>query len=85
MIATVTLNPSLDRTLSVPELVPYSIHRAHVVREDLGGKGNGIFWTDPDGTVNFAAAEQNVIVWAFAPNEGQLDQTLQAWGESISQ
>jgi 1-phosphofructokinase len=39
MIFTVTLNPSLDRTLSVPELTPGAIHRARLVREDLGGKG----------------------------------------------
>ena len=39
MIFTVTLNPSLDRTLSVPELHPGSIHRARLVRTDLGGKG----------------------------------------------
>lgn len=39
MIYTVTLNPSLDRTLSVPELLPGVIHRASLLREDLGGKG----------------------------------------------
>lgn len=39
MIYTVTLNPSLDRTLSVPELLPGAIHRARLLREDLGGKG----------------------------------------------
>jgi 1-phosphofructokinase family hexose kinase len=39
MIYTVTLNPSLDRTLSVPELNPGTLHRARLVREDLGGKG----------------------------------------------
>ena len=39
MIVTVTLNPSLDRTLSVPELRPGNLHRARLLREDLGGKG----------------------------------------------
>jgi len=39
MIYTVTLNPSLDRTLSIPELRPGEIHRARLLREDLGGKG----------------------------------------------
>ena len=39
MIFTVTLNPSLDRTLSVPELNPGAIQRGRLVREDLGGKG----------------------------------------------
>jgi 1-phosphofructokinase len=39
MIITVTLNPTLDRTLSVPRFQPGELHRAQVVREDLGGKG----------------------------------------------
>jgi 1-phosphofructokinase family hexose kinase len=39
MITTVTLNPTLDKTLSVPELRPGAVHRARIVREDLGGKG----------------------------------------------
>jgi 1-phosphofructokinase len=39
MIFTITLNPSLDRTLSIPELHPGAIHRARLLREDLGGKG----------------------------------------------
>jgi 1-phosphofructokinase family hexose kinase len=38
-IVTVTLNPTLDRTLSVPRLQPGAVHRAQVVRDDLGGKG----------------------------------------------
>lgn len=39
MIVTVTLNPTLDRTLSVPGLRPGEVHRAQLLREDLGGKG----------------------------------------------
>ncbi len=39
MIFTVTLNPTLDRTLAVPVLRPGEIHRAQLLREDLGGKG----------------------------------------------
>lgn len=39
MIYTVTLNPSLDRTLSVPRLQAGALHRAWVVSRDLGGKG----------------------------------------------
>lgn len=39
MIITVTLNPSLDKTLSVPRLQPGELHRARILREDLGGKG----------------------------------------------
>ncbi len=39
MIFTVTLNPTLDKTLSVPKLQPGTVHRARILREDLGGKG----------------------------------------------
>jgi 1-phosphofructokinase family hexose kinase len=39
MIITVTLNPTLDKTLSVPRLEPGTLHRAQILREDLGGKG----------------------------------------------
>jgi fructose-1-phosphate kinase PfkB-like protein len=39
MIVTVTLNPSLDRALSVPRFEPGTLHRAQFIRQDLGGKG----------------------------------------------
>jgi 1-phosphofructokinase len=39
MIVTVTLNPTLDKTLSVPRLEPGAVHRARMLRQDLGGKG----------------------------------------------
>ena len=39
MIVTVDLNPSLDRTLTVPKLEQATVNRAHTVRLDPGGKG----------------------------------------------
>lgn len=39
MIVTVTLNPTLDKTLSVSQFQLGALHRAQIVREDLGGKG----------------------------------------------
>jgi len=39
MIVSVTLNPSLDRTMAVPRLAPGSVHRGQVLRQDQGGKG----------------------------------------------
>ncbi len=39
MIVTVTLNPSLDKTLRVPRLRRGELNRAQVVRWDIGGKG----------------------------------------------
>ena len=38
-VLTVTLNPCLDRTLSVESLVPGTTHRVLSVRTDAGGKG----------------------------------------------
>lgn len=49
------------------------------------GTIDGLFWADAEGTANFLAGVQNVILWSFAPTEELLLQTLQAWGESISQ
>ncbi|WP_372460640.1 1-phosphofructokinase family hexose kinase [Actinomycetospora endophytica] len=39
MIVTVTPNPSLDRTVEIPELVPGAVLRATAHRVDPGGKG----------------------------------------------
>jgi 1-phosphofructokinase family hexose kinase len=39
MIYTVTLNPTLDKTLSVARLVPGEFHRASLLRAELSGKG----------------------------------------------
>lgn len=39
MILTVTLNPSIDRTVSVPELRVGEVHVITPVRDDPGGKG----------------------------------------------
>jgi 1-phosphofructokinase len=39
VIVTVTLNPTLDKTLSVPALQPGEVHRARFLRQDIGGKG----------------------------------------------
>lgn len=39
MIYTVTCNPTLDKTWSVPELRPGEFHRAQVISEDISGKG----------------------------------------------
>lgn len=38
-IVTVTLNPAIDLTVSLDELAPGTVHRAHSVRRSIGGKG----------------------------------------------
>ena len=35
MIYTVTLNPTLDKTLSVPQLCPGEFHRAAILRAEM--------------------------------------------------
>ncbi len=42
MIYTVSLNPSLDRTLCVPRLRLGELNRAQVLRQDLAGKGMNV-------------------------------------------
>jgi len=39
MMATVTLNPAVDKTVVVPDFAPGKMNRAHVERIDPGGKG----------------------------------------------
>ncbi|GGR57036.1 tagatose 6-phosphate kinase [Nocardioides luteus] len=39
MILTITLNPAVDVTYEVDELVPHATHRVRAVREQAGGKG----------------------------------------------
>lgn len=38
-IYTLTMNPSIDKTLIIPRLVPGELHRANVARTEIGGKG----------------------------------------------
>jgi len=66
MIYTITLNPSLDRTISIPKYEPGKIHRAEFVRLDYGGKG-----------INVSRALRNVnvpstIVAAFGGLTGEI-------------
>src|ERR1700761_1867923 len=42
MILCVTLNPCLDKTLTVPGWTPGDSVRGHGVREVVGGKGNNV-------------------------------------------
>lgn len=39
MITTVCMNPSFDKTASIPQLVPGQVNRLRDVRVDVGGKG----------------------------------------------
>ncbi len=39
MIVTVTMNPALDKTANLTQLVPHALNRLQAVRTDVGGKG----------------------------------------------
>lgn len=45
MVITVTLNPAMDKTITLKGLNIGSVNRAITVREDIGGKG-GLFVTE---------------------------------------
>ncbi|MGX7708222.1 1-phosphofructokinase [Methylobacterium sp. Gmos1] len=38
-VLTLTLNPAIDRTVTLDRLAPGEVHRARAVRDDAGGKG----------------------------------------------
>ncbi|WP_336486390.1 1-phosphofructokinase [Methylobacterium nigriterrae] len=38
-VVTLTLNPAIDRTVTLDRLIPGAVHRARSVRSDAGGKG----------------------------------------------
>ncbi|MCF4128995.1 1-phosphofructokinase [Methylobacterium sp. SyP6R] len=38
-VLTLTLNPAIDRTVTLDRLTPGEVHRARAVRDDAGGKG----------------------------------------------
>lgn len=42
MITTVTLNPAIDKTLTIDKVKPGAVNRIDAVREDMGGKGINI-------------------------------------------
>lgn len=38
-VITVTMNPSIDKTVEISELIPYGLNRVKSIRQDPGGKG----------------------------------------------
>jgi 1-phosphofructokinase len=78
MIVTLTLNPSLDRTIEIPELVRGAMVRASTTRLDPGGKGVN---------VARALAAHKIPTCAVVPRNGpegrQLTELLQQEGIDV--
>lgn len=55
-ILTLTLNPAIDRTVTLDRLVPGEVHRARAVRDDAGGKGINVASCLADWGLSVAAA-----------------------------
>ncbi len=66
MIYTLTLNPSLDRTLVIPELKVGAYNRGQATRLNLGGKGINVSRTLRE------LGEESVIVGYFAGYTGKI-------------
>ncbi|AWN51384.1 1-phosphofructokinase [Methylobacterium sp. 17Sr1-1] len=55
-ILTLTLNPAIDRTVTLDRLAPGEVHRARAVRDDAGGKGINVASCLADWGLSVAAA-----------------------------
>lgn len=47
MIITVTMNPAIDKTVEIEQLVPNGLNRIQKVEYDAGGKGINVSKTNP--------------------------------------
>lgn len=65
-VLSVTLNPSIDKTITVEHLIPYGLNRVMSIRQDPGGKGINVAKVLKD-------FEANVTVFGLlAGNQGKL-------------
>ncbi|WP_244914045.1 PfkB family carbohydrate kinase, partial [Methylobacterium frigidaeris] len=55
-VLTLTLNPAIDRTVTLERLEPGTVHRAQAVRDDAGGKGINVASCLADWGIPVAAA-----------------------------
>ncbi|MFT3950764.1 MAG: 1-phosphofructokinase [Oscillospiraceae bacterium] len=86
-IITVTMNPSIDKTVTVDRLVPYGLNRVTSARLDAGGKGINVakvlrgFQTDAliSGLV---AGTQGSLLESFLARDGLRYEFLRAEGET---
>lgn len=86
-VITVTLNPSIDKTIAVERLIPYGLNRVISTRLDPGGKGINVAKVlknfDVDVTVcGMIAGSQGELLKNFLKSSGIKADFLQIQGET---
>ena len=72
MILIVSTNPTVDRTIGVPVLIPHQVHRAVSLRISAGGKGINV------GRASKTLGESYLVSGFLGGSSGQLLQRLTA-------
>lgn len=72
MILIVSTNPTVDRTIGIPHLVPHQVHRAVSLRISAGGKGLNV------GRASKTLGESYLVSGFLGGSSGQLLQRLTA-------
>jgi 1-phosphofructokinase len=73
MITTVTLNPAIDRTITLEHFVYGSVNRSQSVREDMGGKGINVAKV-----LNALGTEARAIGFIGKDNAGSVEALLKS-------
>ncbi|MEE8627925.1 MULTISPECIES: 1-phosphofructokinase [Methylobacterium] len=86
-ILTLTLNPAIDRTVTLDRLVPGAVHRARALRDDAGGKGVNVAscladWGVPVTAAGVLGAGNAAAFEALFAVKGIADRCLRVAGET---
>ncbi len=86
-ILTLTLNPAIDRTVTLDRLVPGEVHRARAMRDDAGGKGINVAscladWGLPVTAAGVLGAGNAAAFEALFAAKGIADRCLRVGGET---
>lgn len=86
-VATITMNPSIDKTITIEKLVPYGLNRVKTSRIDPGGKGINVAKVlhnfGIDVTVSgLIAGEQGKLLMGFLNDAGMTVDFLEVNGET---
>jgi 1-phosphofructokinase family hexose kinase len=75
MIFTLTPNPSIDRSITIPEIRFNSVLRSHKIRLDWGGKGFNV-----SRSLQQFGIESTALAWVGGSSGKILSDGLQKWG-----